>query len=100
MKPKLLLTIALLALASFAVSCASPNQYVRVGQRRGEKAGAVTGVIIGNNVRGISSREAAAVGGAVGGMAGGSVRKTMLYYGAGGFYGSPRRYGRRRSYYY
>lgn len=100
MKIKFHLLVVLLSTAGFLASCASRDQFFRVAQRRGEVAGTATGIIIGNNVSGINSREGAAVGAAVGGVAEGSIRRTMLYYGAGGFYGGPRRYGRRRSSFY
>jgi hypothetical protein len=94
MKIKIHLLVLLLSTAGFLASCASPDPYVRGGQRRGTVAGGVTGAIIGNNVRGINSWEGAAIGAAVGRMAGGNVRRTSRYYGGGGGY-----YGRSRYYY-
>ena len=89
MKSKIYLIAIGLALTAFLTSCASPDPYVRGGQRRGTVAGGVTGAIIGNNVRGINSWEGAAIGAAVGRMAGGSrARRTQAYYG----YGRPRYY--------
>ena len=69
---RVFLTVTLLFIVSTLVSCVAPHPdpYVRAGRRRGAVVGGITGAVIGNNVKGVSSWGGAAIGAAVGGLAG------------------------------